>query len=628
MVTTWNRFLIFTFYTLTLFCVFDVHAVPYDYSYTLACTPVPEEPQYDGGITVNPVFDDGLEGWVATGGATLAHAESFDGNSYAVISNTVTLGSDGISQCFNAEMDKFYTVSAWFRTNVGEATAHVKVVTSTGNKTANWIIAKAGCWTMFKGGFHVNVTEPALLQIEANTIGIDLWVDSVSLQPFTQEEWDNHQVQSIEKVRKGKVIFEVMNGLGEPMVGAVVSIIQKEPHFPFGCALNGLIVENQQYQKWFLERGFKYSVFENELKWSFTEVMQGVENYSVADAMLEFAEKNNIKVRGHNILWDDPSLEFQPVWLNQSSDELREIALKRVSSVVNKYRGRFIHWDVINENMHYNLFSGVTNNGSDVFKLVHQLDPLPIPFLNEFNVIEGVSLQSRANPWRYFQKIEQLRNAGYHGPLGIGLEGHFDYVEPNFPYIRASIDMLHAAALQIWITEFNVATLRMPWMVKYVGPLLRELHSHPYVDGIILWSTVGPSQKPPGFACYMMCYTDAHYKNQPVGDVIDGFMKDFIRVPNSNGETDAAGVFKASLFHGEYEATVTLPDGAQPPAPQMFTLMPGREGTVLLSTCAIVLSQRCFEGILPDESSVVEDVLSAVKGERRFQKLIQWFSAR
>ncbi|XP_047966238.1 uncharacterized protein LOC125210706 isoform X2 [Salvia hispanica] len=172
MTTIWNGLLIFAFYTLTLFCVAAVQAVPYDYSYTLACTPVPEVPQYDGGIIVNPLFDDGLEGWTSTGGATLEYAKSFDGNSFAIISNTVTLGSDGISQCFNAENDKFYTISAWFQTSVDEATAHIKVITSTANQTANWIEQ------LRNGGYdgplgiglegHFGVVEPNFAYIRAS----------------------------------------------------------------------------------------------------------------------------------------------------------------------------------------------------------------------------------------------------------------------------------------------------------------------------------------------------------------------------------------------------------------------------------------------------------------------------
>ena len=78
----------------------------------------------------------------------------------------------------------------------------IKLVTSNGEQTANFIFPKAGCWSMLKGGFESNVTESAKLQIEANVTGAVMWVDSVSVQPFTQEEWNSHRVESVEKVQQ------------------------------------------------------------------------------------------------------------------------------------------------------------------------------------------------------------------------------------------------------------------------------------------------------------------------------------------------------------------------------------------------------------------------------------------
>ncbi|XP_057802308.1 endo-1,4-beta-xylanase 5-like [Salvia miltiorrhiza] len=555
------------FTLLSLFFGFEVHAVPYDYSYTLGCVAKPKPPQYYGGIAVNSEFDDGLTGWAAVGNAAIATAKSPCGNSYAVVSGIRTPRSDGISQAFNVDRDILYTVSAWFQVSVGEAAVQVKIVTSAGNRTANWITAKAGCWTMLKGGFHVKVTEAAELHFETNSTGFDMWVDSISVQPFMQEEWTRHQALSLEKVRKGKVRFEVVDSLENPVADAAVLIKQHEPHFPFGCNMNRLILDSQAYQRWFLEKRFKYSVFENELKWLYTEKTQGVVNYTVPDAMLAFAKKHRIALRGHTILWE--ARKFQPEWQKKlSPDELREAVLKRVKSVATKYKGQFIDWDVINENMHYALYSNVTNNGIDVFRLLRQLDPRPIPFLNEFNVIEDCSIQSKANTWQYLQKIDQLRKGGYGGPLGIGLQGHFQ-LEPNFPFIRASIDMLHATGSPIWITEFDVNIQSMPWMVRYVEPLLHELHSHPYVNGIIIWGAVWPNM-----SCFRMCLTDDDYNNLPAGDAVDKFMSEFIRVPDTNMKTDRNGAFEASLFHGEYEASITLPDGAQPPTPHSFNLKP------------------------------------------------------
>ncbi|XP_057782892.1 endo-1,4-beta-xylanase 5-like [Salvia miltiorrhiza] len=575
MKTTFNSFL-FTFFTLSIFLGFQVYAVPYDYSYVLGCVAKPGAPQYKGGIAVNPEFDEELKGWAAAGNAKISTAKSPDGNAYAVVSNIVTPQSDGLSLAFNVEKGKLYTVSAWFQISEGEAAVQGKVVTSTGNKTANFITAKAGCWTMFKGGFHVNVTEPAALHFDTNSTGFDMWVDSVSLQPFTQEEWNSHQAESLEKVRKAKVKFEVADQLGKAVADASVSIKQREPHFPFGCAMNFLIVKNEAYQKWFLEKGFRYAVFENELKWQATELKQGEEDYSVPDAMLEFAKKHNIRLRGHNIVWDDP--EYLPEWVKTlPDDQKREAALKRANSVVTRYKGQFFHWDVINENMHYNNISSVTNHGADVFNLLHHLDPLPIPFLNEYNVIEDVSLQSFAATWKYLQKIDEIRKAGYNGPLGIGLESHFNYVEPNFPYIRASIDMFYATGFPIWVTEFDVDSIYKKWTLQYMEPLLHELHSHPYVNGIIVWGAMGDKKD----GCWKMCLTDLEYKNVPPGDILDKFMSEFIRVPDTNGKTDATGAFETSLFHGEYEATVTRADGAQAAEPQTFNLMPGGDVTAV-----------------------------------------------
>lgn len=61
--------------------------------------------------------------------------------------------------------------------------------------------------------------------------------------------------------------FEAVDESGKPVADAAVSIKQRQPHFPFGNAMNSLIIKNKAYQKWFLEKGFKYTVFENELKW-------------------------------------------------------------------------------------------------------------------------------------------------------------------------------------------------------------------------------------------------------------------------------------------------------------------------------------------------------------------------
>lgn len=189
----------------------------------------------------------------------------------------------------------------------------------------------------------------------------------------------------------------------------------------------------------------------------FNEREEGKEDFKNPDAMLAFCKSNNISVRGHNVLWDDPKYVGHMKWLNGTSDEHQKAAaMKRVKSVVTRYKGQFIHWDVINENIHYDHFSRLTSNGVEVFKLVHELDPSPILFINEFNVIEAIVMNSKVAPYKLLDKITQIRSGGYDGPMGIGLQSHFDDLAPNYAYIRASIDMFATTGFPIWITEFDV----------------------------------------------------------------------------------------------------------------------------------------------------------------------------
>jgi GH35 family endo-1,4-beta-xylanase len=174
--------------------------------------------------------------------------------------------------------------------------------------------------------------------------------------------------------------------------------------------------------------------------------------------MVKFAQQNGISIRGHNILWDDP--KYQPEWVkNLTSDELRKAAAKRVDSVVSRYAGQLIAWDVMNENLHFSFFEDKLgkNASSRYFKRAYELDPKTTMFLNEFNTIE-YSNDEDVDPISYMKKLSViLSNPGNQGILaGIGLEGHFGVGQPNLAYMRSVLDILSSTGLPIWLTEVDV----------------------------------------------------------------------------------------------------------------------------------------------------------------------------
>lgn len=124
-----------------------------------------------------------------------------------------------------------------------------------------------------------------------------------------------------------------------------------------------------------------------------------------------------------------------------------------------KYRGQLIHWDVVNENLHFNFFeSKLGPDASRTFyQRANQIDGRATPFLNDYNTIEE-SRDGASSPSNYLKKIAELRRQGYNGPLGIGVEGHFSSQNLNLPYLRSAIDALASARLPIWVTELDVSS--------------------------------------------------------------------------------------------------------------------------------------------------------------------------
>ncbi|KAF9625841.1 hypothetical protein IFM89_027445 [Coptis chinensis] len=430
------------------------------------------------------------------------------------------------------DLIKTILVSAWIQVSEGKELVSAKVKTRKGYRTAGTVFAESGCWSMLKGGLTVDSSGPAELYFESNNTRVEIWADNVSLQPFTKEQWRSHQDQSIEKARKGKVKIQAVDSQGKILAGAKVSIRQNSASFPFGSAITKEILTNQAYQNWFTTR-FTVTVFENEMKWYSTENTRGKDDYSVSDAMVKFAKQHDIAVRGHNIFWDDG--RYQPWWVKSlPTDQLRRAAEHRANSVITKYARQLIHWDVVNENLHWSFFEDKLgkNFSAAVFKNTHRLDRKATLFLNEYNTIEE-NEDAKAAPSVYLQKLREIHS--YQGNpaqvIGIGLEGHFRIA--NIPYMRAGIDTLAAAG----------AVLR--------GEILREAHSHPAVQGIVLWTGWHPDK------CYKKCLTDNNFRNLPTGDVVDKLIQEWKM--HGVGITDSNGIFETSLFHGDYNVTISHP---------------------------------------------------------------------
>jgi len=249
--------------------------------------------------------------------------------------------------------------------------------------------------------------------------------------------------------------FHAVDAHGKSLPNATIILDQKRPGFPFGSAIDNIILTNTAYQNWFTSR-FTVTAFGNEMKWYSTEATQGKEDYHVPDAMIAFAKQHRIAVRGHNIIWDDP--QYQQPWIKSlSNNQLWDAANRRIYSVVSRYKGQVIAWDVVNENLHFNFYEGKLGEGASgiFYQKASQLDPNTLMFLNDYNTLEQPG-DGMSTPAKYIAKLKEMWSSpGNRAKMAIGLEGHFD--APNIAYIRSTLDTLANAKVPIWLTEVDIS---------------------------------------------------------------------------------------------------------------------------------------------------------------------------
>ncbi|KAI3497391.1 hypothetical protein L1887_39964 [Cichorium endivia] len=488
------------------------HATPYDYSFPTQCLENPNKPQYNGGIVANPELKDGLRGWVSFGNAKLQVRRSETGNEF-IVAYQRNQSFDSVSQEFFMDKEKLYTFSAWVQiSHEDDATVIATFKTATGFYDAGSTKAKSGCWSMLKGGLTVNESGSAQLYFQSKNPLIDIWIDSVSLQPFTQDEWKSHRYQSIEKVRKK---LDVQPG---PNQAASLEQVLREAHAHPAvngivmCASAGIVAHATPY-----DYSFPTQCLENPNKPQYNggivanpELKDGLRGWvSFGNAKLQVrrSETGNefIVAYQRNQSFDSVSQEFFmdkeklytfSAWVQIShEDDATVIATFKTATGfydAGSTKAKSGCWSMLK--------GGLTVNESGSAQLYFQSKN---PLIDIW--IDSVSLQPfTQDEWKShrYQSIEKVRKK-------------LD-VQPG-PNQAASLEQV-----------------------------LREAHAHPAVNGIVMWSAWSPK------GCFRMCLTDNDFRNLPTGDVVDKIIREFFGAV-ATATTDADGYYETSLIHGDYE---------------------------------------------------------------------------
>jgi len=217
---------------------------------------------------------------------------------------------------------------------------------------------------------------------------------------------------------------------------------------------------------------FHYQVItpENCMKPQPLQPAEGAFNWGTADALVKWCQANNLKVWGHTLVWHaqtgrwffEPGPDGRPV--------TRELAMARLKShiqtVVGRYKGRVIGWDVVNEAINDGGGAGTENLrqsnwqrtiGPDyltlAFKWAHEADPQAQLYYNDYNIEMGAA-QNRGKHANSLLLLKRLLKEG--APIhGVGIQGHWS-LNANFADIEKAIENYAALGLKVSISELDV----------------------------------------------------------------------------------------------------------------------------------------------------------------------------
>lgn len=206
-----------------------------------------------------------------------------------------------------------------------------------------------------------------------------------------------------------------------------------------------------------LKKYFSVITPENRMKWSFIHPEKDVYAFEEADKIVDFAMENDMKVRGHALLWHIQN----PEWLENEEwtrEELIDILEDHIKTVVGHYKGKVYAWDVVNEVVENNSYRDsfwYKTIGPEyiemAFRFAHEADPDALLFINDYQV-EEENLKSDF----YYEIVTGLieNDAPIHG---VGFQFHIDMNSPfEMKSVYSNMKRFSEIGLLIDFTEIDV----------------------------------------------------------------------------------------------------------------------------------------------------------------------------
>jgi endo-1,4-beta-xylanase len=421
--------------------------------------------------------------------------------------------------------------------------------------------------------------------------------------------WDDPAVENriregIETHRKGDLTLKLTDKQGKPIQKATVEIRQDNHAFLFGAnifMLDGYPDEamNRKYEHAFTKI-FNYASV--PFYWKDIEPTPGNYRFGVdsppifrrppPDKVIAFCKKNNIRMKGHTLIWDSP-VASTPSWAPRDPDSLAHLLKNRIKVIGERYKDDIEFWDVANETF-----------------LRHPENPMPKDYVY-LGFKESEKYFNSDNQLIYNEVPETFLTKNFRGEYsylyvfmeslllrgakvgGIGLQFHLfpHLVDPAAVYAGTTNEFSPGAVLRVLdqLAQFNlplnISEITFPVLVdsdegrrkqaQVTRNFYRLFFSHPAMQAITWWNM--PDGKAWGNEGRLKPgLVDEELNPKPsyaaLDDLINKEWKTNLTIPAQAGKPVT---FRG--FYGDYTVKVTV---GKKTIEKKFTLAQGQPNTL------------------------------------------------
>ena len=214
-------------------------------------------------------------------------------------------------------------------------------------------------------------------------------------------------------------------------------------------------------------------------------------DFTLSDAFVDFGTSLDMAITGHTLIWHSQL----PKWFCHdekgnlvSAEILKKRMKEHIHTVVGRYKGRIVGWDVVNEAINddgtwrNSPFSQIL--GEDfiylAFQYAHEADPDAQLYYNDYNEWHPGKRKT------IIKMIKSLKERGLRIDA-IGMQGHIGMDYPSIEEYQAAINDYVSAGVKVMVTELDLSAL--PSVRHNVGANVSDVETYrkevnPYIEGL------------------------------------------------------------------------------------------------------------------------------------------------